>query len=305
MALVLAAWQLKLTACRIKRWKMNLEVHSIEHLEKIGVLASLIHKWKSLIDDLAAFPSAVIAYSGGVDSSFLAYAARQVLGEKMVAVTIVSPLDPPNMLKAATDFASQHGFKHETISHDPLQNPNFRANPADRCYHCKIDILHKLWDYASEHQYRVVLEGQNADDKSDYRPGRKAVTETGTISPLAKNGLTKEEIRSLVKALGLSIWDQPSSPCLATRIPYGTVITENALDQIARAENFLHEKGFKIVRVRYHHDLARIEVEPGQIMKLMDLREDLVNYFKQIGFLYVALDLQGYRLGSMNEGLPK
>lgn len=282
---------------------MNLDEHSIKHLENAGVSASLILKWKSLSGELAALPSAVIAYSGGVDSSFLAYAASQVLGEKMVAVTIVSPVDPPAMLKAATDFAAQHGFKHETISNDPLQTPNFRANPVDRCYHCKTDILHRLWDYAKQHQYKVVLEGQNADDQMDYRPGRKAVMETGTLSPLAKIGLTKAEIRYLAKAFGLSIWDQPSSPCLATRIPYGTVITKEALDQIARAENYLHEKGFKIARVRYHFELARIEVEPDQISKLLDLREDLVKYFKQIGFLYIALDLQGYRLGSMNERL--
>jgi uncharacterized protein len=150
----------------------------------------------------------------------------------------------------------------------------------------------------------MVLDGQNADDQTDYRPGRKAVEETGTLSPLAKNGFTKVEIRLLAKVFNLSIWDLPSSSCLATRIPYGTEITEKALNQIARAENFLHEKGFKIVRVRYHHDIARIEVEQGQIEKLLGLRKDLVDYFKHIGFLYVTLDMQGYRLGSMNERLP-
>ena len=284
---------------------MYLNERSIEHLEKIGTSASLILKWESLANELAALPSAVIAYSGGVDSSFLAYAAWQVLGEKMVAVTIVSPVEPPAMLEAAADFATQVGFKHETIHHDPLQNPNFRANPADRCYHCKTIILNDLWNYAREHDYQVVLEGQNADDQSDYRPGRKAVTESGTLSPLAQNGLNKAEIRGLAKAFGLSIWDQPSSPCLASRIPYGTQITKNAIDQIAQAENYLHERGFKIVRVRYHHDLARIEVEPGQFMRLLEIGDDLVKTFKQIGFRYVALDLQGYRVGSMNEGLPK
>lgn len=283
---------------------MNLDEHSIMVLENAGVSASLILKWKSLLGELAVLPSAVIAYSGGVDSSFLAYAASLVLGERMVAVTIVSRLDPPNMLKAAADFAEEHEFKHETISNDPLQDPDFRANLIDRCYYCKTDILHGLWNYAREQHYGVVLEGQNADDQTDYRPGRKAVEETGTLSPLAKNGLIKAEIRLLAKVFGLSIWDQPSSPCLATRIPYGTVITAEALDQIARAENYLHEKGFEILRVRYLHELARIEVEPDQFEKLLDIREDLVNYFKQIGFLYVALDLQGYRLGSMNEGLP-
>jgi uncharacterized protein len=280
---------------------MNLNEHSITQLEKAGISESLIFKWKSLADELANLDSAVIAYSGGVDSSFLAYAAAQVLGEKMVAVTIVSPVEPPNILKAAADFALQHGFKHETIFHDPLQNPNFRANPANRCYHCKTILLHDLWDYARDHQYKVVLEGQNTDDQSDYRPGRKAVEETHTLSPLAHSGLSKADIRSLAKAFDLSIWDQPSSPCLSSRIPYGTIITEKALSQIARAENYLHEKGFKIVRVRYHEELARIEVEPNQIEKLFDIRTDLVNYFKQIGFLYVTLDLQGYRLGSLNE----
>ena len=284
---------------------MNQREQAIIILDKAGISPSLKLKWESLLDEVASLGSAVIAYSGGVDSSFLAYAAANTLGDKMVAVTIVSTVEPPDMLKSAADFAVQHGFKHEMIYHDPLQNPSFRANPADRCYHCKTIILHDLWEYARAHHYQVVLEGQNADDRSDYRPGRKAVIETGTLSPLAHNWLTKAEIRSLAKAFGLSIWDKPSSPCLASRIPYGTEITEKALSQIGTAEKYLHEKGFMVARVRYHHDLARIEVEPGQITKLLEIREDLVNYFKQIGFQYVALDLQGYRLGSLNEGLPK
>lgn len=283
---------------------MNLVESSIMHLKNEGVSASLILKWESLLGELASISSAVIAYSGGVDSSFLVYAASQVLGEKMAAVTVVSSVEPPNTLKAAADFAAKYGFKHDTITHDLLQNHKFRANPADRCFYCKLDILHELWNYAREHHYKVVLEGQNADDQTDYRPGRKAVEETRTLSPLAENGLAKAEIRCLAKAFGLSVWDQPSSPCLATRIPYGTVITEAALGQIARAENYLHKKGIKTVRVRYHNELARIEVEPDHMTKLFAFREDLVHYFKQIGFLYVALDLQGYRSGSMDEGLP-
>lgn len=272
-------------------------------LEKAGISGSLKLKWESLLGELLSLDSAVIAYSGGVDSSFLSFAASQALGEKMVAVTLVSAVDPPYMLKAASDFAAQHGFKHETIPHSLLQNPYFCTNPVDRCYHCKKDILQVLWNYARKYHYQVVLEGQNVDDQSDYRPGRKAVTETNTLSPLAHNGFAKEEIRRLSKALGLSIWDQPSSPCLATRIPYGTVITEEALDQVARAEDYLHKNGFEIVRVRYHHELAIIEVEPNQINALLDNRDDLIHYFKQIGFLSIALDMQGYRQGSMNEGL--
>ena len=284
---------------------MFLAERSVSLLKEAGISDSLLVKWKSLTNELAALGSAVIAYSGGVDSSFLAYAASQVLGKKMVAVTIVSPVEPPDILKTATDFAIQHGIKHETIFHDPMQNPDFRANPADRCYHCKTMILHDLWKYARDHQYHAVLEGQNADDQSDYRPGRKAVVETGSLSPLAHNGLKKAEIRWLSKAFGLSTWDQPSSPCLASRIPYGISITEKALDQIAQAENYLHGQGFKVVRVRHHQDLARIEIEPEQIEKLLEIHEELVKFFKEIGFLYVTLDLQGYRLGSLNEGLPK
>lgn len=273
-------------------------------LENAGISTSLQDKWFALINELAGYPSAVVAYSGGVDSSLLAYTAAQVLGDRMVAVTITSPIEAPEMQKAAADFASQHGIPHDTIPYNPLQNPDFRSNPANRCYHCKTDVLNSLWRYARQHAYQVVLEGQNADDRKDYRPGSQAVKETGTLSPLANHGLTKNEIRWLAKALGLSIWDQPSSPCLATRIPYDRIITESALSQIAQAERYLHQNGFKVVRVRYHNELARIEVSPDQIPLLLELRDDIVAYFKHIGFLYIALDLQGYRLGSMNEGLP-
>jgi pyridinium-3,5-biscarboxylic acid mononucleotide sulfurtransferase len=264
----------------------------------------LRQKWAALITELGSLPSAVIAYSGGVDSSFLAFAAAQALGDKMMAVTIQSPVDMPEAFQAAADFAAQHRFRHEIIFHDPLQDATFRSNPPDRCYHCKTSILGDLWDYARRHGYQAVLEGQNADDQADYRPGSRAVVETGTLSPLAHNGFTKGEIRLLAKAFNLVIWDKPSSPCLATRIPYGTEITAGALDQIARAERYLHDKGFRIVRVRYHADLARIEVEPERIPDLVTLRDDIVAQFKEIGFHYIALDLQGYRLGSMNEGLP-
>lgn len=273
-------------------------------LDKAGVSSSLKLKWSALINELASCQSAVVAYSGGVDSSLLAYTTSQVLGNRMAAVTVVSSIESPETLRSAADFAAQHGINHDTIHYNPLHNPDFRSNPAVRCYYCKTDILNILWDYARQHAYQVVLEGQNADDQDDYRPGSKAVEETGTLSPLASNGLTKTEIRWLAKALGLSIWDQPSSPCLATRIPYDTIITEKALSQIARAEHYLQQKGFKVVRVRYHNELARIEVSPDQISLLLAQREDIVSHFKQIGFLYIALDLQGYRLGSMNEGLP-
>lgn len=272
-------------------------------LEKNGIQPSLLARWRSLAAELASFPAAVIAYSGGVDSGLLAYAAAQVLGERSVAVTIVTPLEPAGVIERAADFARQHGIRYDVIFHDPLQNPIIQANPPDRCYHCKAGILRSLWDYARANGLGVVLEGQNADDRLDYRPGQKAVVETGTISPLANNGLTKADIRRLAKAFDLPIWDLPSSPCLATRIPYHVAITKEALGQIALAESYLHERGFKVVRVRWHQDLARIEIDPSQIQALLEIRTDLVDYFKKIGFHYTTLDLLGYRLGSMNEGL--
>jgi pyridinium-3,5-biscarboxylic acid mononucleotide sulfurtransferase len=274
-------------------------------LQAASVETSTIAKWQALVAELGSYPSAVVAYSGGVDSCFLAFAAARVLGERMVALTVVSPVEPADILAGAARFAAEHGFRHDTIQHDPLENAQYRANPADRCYHCKTIILGDLWKYARTHGIQVVLEGQNADDRKDYRPGAKAVTETGTFSPLARNNLAKAEIRALAKAFGLSVWNQPSSPCLASRIPYGTEITRGALDRIFKAESYLHGRGFEVVRVRYYQDMARIEVAPERIPALLAIREDLLKAFKEIGFLYTTVDLQGYRLGSLNEGLAR
>ena len=272
-------------------------------LEEAGITPDLQIKWDRLAAQLAAFPSIVVAYSGGVDSSLLAYAAAQVLGKRMVAVTVTSPIEAAETLQKAADFAAAQGIPYDTIPFDPLQDPAFAANLPERCYICKTHILALMAQYAAQHRYQVVVEGQNADDEMDYRPGRKAVTESGAFSPLAEAGLTKAEIRRLAQALALPVWDQPSSPCLATRIPYGTPLTAVALEQIARAEDYLHQKGFKVVRVRHHGSLARIETGPEQMQAALELRAEIMAYFRQIGFNYVALDLQGYRLGSMNEGL--
>jgi uncharacterized protein len=279
-------------------------------LEQAGIEPELMAKWQALTRDLAAYGSAVVAFSGGVDSTFLSYAAHQVLGSRMIAVMVVSQVEPKEVVERATQFVTDLAIPHDTVYHDPLQNPQFQSNPADRCYHCKTLILKDLWNYARQHDFSVVLEGQNADDQSDYRPGRKAVSETGTFSPLANNNLTKAEIRKLAKTFDLSIWDKPSSPCLASRIPYGTAITQKALDQIDQAERYLHANGFEVARVRYHSDLigqvlARIEIEPNQFQALLAIHEDLVQTFKQIGFLYVSLDLKGFRSGSLNEGLKQ
>ena len=282
---------------------MNALETAYARLQAAGISAKLSLKWQSLISELQQYESVAIAYSGGVDSSFLAYAATLALGERVLAITIQSSVEPTGQVELAENFAKTIGFRQVVLPYEQLQNPLFRTNPVDRCYHCKNAILHTIWDYARKNEIRVVLEGQNADDRGDYRPGRKAVAETGTFSPLASNEITKSEIRWIAKVLELSIWDQPSSPCLASRFPYGTPITEKGLGQIARGESFLHEQGFKAVRVRYHNDLARIEVMPNQVQQLVDMREEVVSHFKQIGFLYVSLDLQGYRQGSLNEGL--
>ena len=280
----------------------NLE-RSITRLHEAEITPELSFKWQSLIRELQQYKSVAIAYSGGVDSSFLAYMASLALGEHMVAITIQSLVEPTGQVELAANFAKTIGFKQVIIPYEQLQDPLFRTNPVDRCYHCKTAILHTIWDYARKNNIQTVLEGQNADDQGDYRPGRKAVQETGTFSPLASNSFTKAEIRWISKVLGLPNWDQPSSPCLASRFPYGVHITEKGLEQIARGETFLHKQGFKAVRVRYHGDLARIEVLPGQVQELVDMRDEVVKYFKQIGFLYVSMDLQGYRQGSLNEGL--
>ncbi|MDR3572525.1 MAG: ATP-dependent sacrificial sulfur transferase LarE [Anaerolineaceae bacterium] len=282
---------------------MNPLETTFARLQAAGITSQLSLKWQSLISQLQGYESAAVAYSGGVDSSFLAYSTFLALNERMAAVTIQSSVEPTGQFELAANFARSMGFRHVEIPNQPLADPLFRTNPVDRCYHCKTAILHLIWDYASKNNFQVVLEGQNADDKGDYRPGRKAVVETGTFSPLADNAITKSEIRWISKALGLSIWDLPSSPCLASRFPYGTLITEKGLHQIARGESFLHQKGFKAVRVRYHNDLVRIEVMPDQVGHLVEMRDEIVAEFKQIGFLYVALDLQGYRQGSLNEGL--
>jgi uncharacterized protein len=274
-----------------------------QKLKQAGISTDLEAKWRSLTEELASYSSAVVAFSGGVDSSFLAYAAFLALGERMLAITIRSSVDTPQQLELSTRFAAKAGFKQVVLPFEPLDDPLFRTNPPDRCYHCKTAILKVIWDYARSHQVQVVMEGQNADDRGDYRPGSRAVLESGTLSPLAKHELTKAEIRWLSRALELSTWDMPSSPCLATRFPYGTQITPEGLNRVAAAEAFLHEKGFHILRVRSHGDLARIEVLPEQVPQLVEMRSDVADYFKKIGFLYVSLDLQGYRSGSMNEGL--
>ena len=265
--------------------------------------AALAKKWEQLFGELSGYSSAVIAYSGGVDSSLLVYAAVQAIGQKVAAVTVVSPILAQSMLDQASAFASEIGFSHIVLQVEQLADQVFISNPPDRCYYCKKLYLDRLVEYAKEHHLEVVLEGQNADDLCDYRPGGRAVKESGVRSPLAENGFTKQEIRLLARYFGLTVWDQPSTPCLATRIPYGSPVTEIALRQIEQAEKYLLEQGFQVVRVRHLDDEARIEVLPDKIGGLVSIREEIVKVFREIGYKYVTIDLQGYRMGSLNEVL--
>jgi pyridinium-3,5-biscarboxylic acid mononucleotide sulfurtransferase len=262
-------------------------------------------KWEQLLHILREMGSVIVAFSGGVDSGLLAVAAHQALGEKALAITIHSPVEARDDVEAATALAQQVGFRHRIIEHDDLADAQFVANPPDRCYFCKFNRLGDILAIARGEGYAAVVEGSNADDGGDYRPGRRAVTELGGRSPLAEAGLSKADIRAISRWLGLSVWDRPSAPCLATRFPYGTPVTLEGLRQIAAAEAYLQELGFNTVRVRHYGSMARLEVAPEQVERLAALRQQVSARLKSLGYQYIALDLDGYRSGSMNEVLTK
>lgn len=262
-------------------------------------------KAQALLARLSQMPGLVIAYSGGVDSGLLCAMAYQALESNMLAVTVHSVVEPHGDSEAASALARQVGFPHQIIEFDDLSDPDFVANAPDRCYTCKRNRFQALLRIAEATGARDLAEGSNADDAADYRPGARAVAELHIHSPLAEVGLTKPEIRALAHALGLSIWDRPSAPCLATRFPYGTPVTRQGLNQIAEGERYLQEKGFQQVRVRHYGRTARLEVAPEAIQDLVKIRKDVLLYFKNLGFAYVVADLSGYRSGSMNEVLTK
>ncbi len=264
---------------------------------------ALQQKWSRLLARLQALAPLAVAFSGGVDSGLLAAAAYLAAGDGMLACTIHSPVDPPGELETARALAQQVGFRHVVLAHDDLLNPQFTANPPERCYHCKLARLERIRQEAQSWGVRSLLEGSNADDESDYRPGRRAVAELGALSPLAETGLTKAEIRTLAHALGLPVWDRPSAPCLATRFPYGTPIDRAGLERIAAAEVILQQQGYRPVRVRHYGPMARLEIAPEQIGRLVEERQAIVAALKALGYQYICIDLEGYRSGSMNEVL--
>jgi len=262
-------------------------------------------KYHSLIQRLSELESVVVAYSGGVDSSLLAVVAHQVLAPRMLAVTIRSQVETVGIIETAKSLAAQFGFPHQIIDYDKLQDEDYVENSPNRCYVCKSVDLGIITDIAQKASIKHVLMGANADDLGDYRPGLRAAKELGVLSPLAELGFTKRDVRAVAKVLGLGNWNHPSSPCLASRIPYGTEVTREKLEQVAAGEAYLRALNFDVVRVRNTGPLARIEVLPEEIDRLIGLRETVTAYFKQIGFQYVTIDLEGFRSGSLNEVLVK
>ena len=249
--------------------------------------------------------SAVVAFSSGVDSTFLLRVAHEELGERVVAATIRSHTFPKRELDEAAAFCRAEGVRHKIIDSEELDIPGFAENPPDRCYHCKRELFSKLLAFARENGLAAVLEGSNLDDDGDYRPGRRAIRELGIVSPLHEAGLTKAEIRALSREMGLPTSNKPSFACLASRFPYGERITAAALERVEKAEQWLLDAGLGLtqLRVRSHGNLARIEVPPDAIPHLAARAAEIAAAFKELGFAYVTLDLRGYRTGSMNEPL--
>jgi uncharacterized protein len=267
--------------------------------------SSLAAKAGRLQEILAGYPSTLVAFSGGVDSAYLAIAAQQAIGARALAVTADSPSYPDTHRQLALAIARQFGFAHETIHTDELNRPEYRANPANRCYYCKDELYGRLSAIAKERGFAVIIDGNNADDRGDYRPGRQAAREYGVQSPLDEADLTKDDIRTLAREAGLVSWNEPASACLSSRVPYGTEVSDVVLRQIEQAESVLRELGFRIFRVRHHDAVARLEIARDEMPRALDadVNARIVAGLKALGYQYVSLDLQGYRLGSLNEAL--
>jgi uncharacterized protein len=254
---------------------------------------------------LTGLGSAVIAYSGGTDSTLVLKLAYDVLGDKVIAITAVSASLPAADRAEAEETARQIGARHILIESGEFSDPEYLANTPERCYYCKKERFGKLSAYAEQHGYSTIIDGTNADDSRDFRPGRRAASMYNVRSPLAEVGLTKAEVRQMSRQLGLPNWDKPAAACLASRIPYGTRITPAVLAQVEHAESFLHELGLRQLRIRHHGQVARIEAESGDFPVVMDNRGKILAELKSIGFTYIALDLAGFQSGSMNAALVK
>ncbi len=260
-------------------------------------------KYERLKQILTDLGSVVVAYSGGTDSTLVLKIAHDVLGDRAIAMTAVSASLAAADRQEAQEIAHQIGARHILVETEEISNPDYLANRPNRCFFCKNDTYDKLAAYAKEAGFKAIVDGTNADDAHDYRPGRQSALAHQVHSPLLEAGWTKVEIRQLAKELGLPNWDKPASACLSSRIPYGTKITLQALSQVERAEMLLRSLGLRQLRVRHHDKIARIEVDPADFPRLLETRSQLVDGLKALGYTYVTLDLAGYRSGSMNEAI--
>ena len=270
-----------------------------------GAGAELAAKAAALEARLASLGSVLVAYSGGIDSAFLAVTAARVLGDRSICITADSPSYPDHHRDLAIGTARAFHLHHEMVRTSEVDNPEYRANPANRCYYCKHELYSRLTTIARERDFAAVVDGSNADDRGDYRPGRQAAREFGVISPLDEAGLTKADIRELARLAGMETWDEPASACLSSRIPYHSEVTEEKLRTIDAAERVLRGLGFRVCRVRHHDTIARLELGKDEIARAFEpeTAAAIDRELRALGYAHVTVDLRGYRLGSLNDAL--